>query len=294
MNEKTTTTTNLYTLTGSTAFSSAGGLIMTGRGVDSIIFTTPEYILGVTGFSWAQPVMGGATLTGFNIYYSIDKNNGLGYSSYKNLSYSRAGGGGSNASTNITMTSTSGVATGDYVWGTNVAPYARVTGIINATTIGVDRANIGTVSNTLSFGALPLETGINPSLGFKQKIEIDSDTTSSTAMTSLYYFTETDYNSRAAAYPLDTVSTGLYLVGLQSGTEVRVYDSSNDSLLTGTDAVTSSTFVYNYTWTGANKSTYITVLKTGYQWLRYTDQSLGQAGLTIPVFQTIDRNYFNP
>jgi len=294
MNEKTAETTDLYTLTGSTSFTSAGGLVMTGRGTDSITFTTPDYILGITGFSWAEPVMAGGTLTGYHIYYSIDKNDGVGYSEFKNLSYIRANGGGSNGSTSITMNDSSGVATGDYVWGTNVAPYAYVTGVINSTTIGVDRPNIGTVSSTLRFGSLYRETGINPALGFKQKIRLVSDQTGSTAITSLYYFTETDYSSRSQVYPLDTTDATLSLINLQTGTEVHVYNTATDLELAGSEATAGSTFDYDYTWTGSDYNVYITVLKTGYQWIRYSDQTLGQDGLTIPVFQLLDRNYLNP
>lgn len=295
MNEASPDTLSYYTKSGSTTFNSAGGLIMTGANVDTITFETPYYVLGYTGFSLSDTVVnGGVTVSGFNMYYQLDR--GTGYGPVRNFGYHILTNGSSAVNTNtLSVPSTVGLQTGDYVWGTNIASYAKVTGF-NSNTVYLDRVHVGTVASATAckFCYQYNETGINPNIGFKQKLTIASTQTATTPITSLYYYLDSSNATRSIEYPLDTVSTGLYLVGLQSGTEVRVYDSSTDALLTGTDAVTSSTFVYNYTWTGVNNSAYITVLKTGYQWLRYTDQSLGQAGLTIPVFQTIDRNYFNP
>jgi len=207
MNESTSDTADQYTIdAGTAAFTSAGGLYMPVI-ADQTTFTTPYSILGHTYFPIAEAVMAGGTIGNYDITYSIDKNDGAGYSAFKNLAYPRAGGGGASASTNVTMTSTTGVAAGDYVWGTNIAPNAKVASITNSTTVVVDIANIGVVSGVLRFSQLPSETSINAQLGVKLKVRIKTTTTNATAITSLYFITDSTDVSRAYQYVLDPVDT---------------------------------------------------------------------------------------
>jgi len=206
MNESTSDTTNQYTIdAGTTAFTSAGGLYMPTVN-DQITFETPYYIIGHLDFPIIQAQMAGGTIGNYDITYAIDT--GSGYSSFKNLAYPRAGGGGTNGSTNVTMTSTTGVAVGDYVFGTNIAPNAKVSSITDSTTIVVDTANVGTVSGVLTFNQLPSETDL-PLSGCKLKIRIKTTTANTTAITSLYVFTMSTSTTRASQYPLDTVSVGV-------------------------------------------------------------------------------------
>jgi hypothetical protein len=203
MNEKTAETTNVYTIdSGTPSFTSAGSLYMPTIG-QQVTFETLDYILGHLSFPIAEAVMAGGTIGNYDIFYAIDT--GSGYSSFKNLAYTRAGGGGTNGLTNVTMTSTTGVAVGDYVFGTNIAPNAKVSSITNSTTIVVDIANIGTVSGVLRFNQLPSETNL-PSTGFKIKIRILTSTTNATAITSLYAFISSNSTTRAYQYPLDPVT----------------------------------------------------------------------------------------
>lgn len=295
MNEQSVESSGVYfDISGSTSFSSAGGLVMTGRYTDSITFETPYYILGYTGFNWAQVVFGGAVNTGFHLLYSIDKNDGSNFSEFRNLNFIKSGSIGVNNSLMIGVPNIIGINTGDYVFATNTAGYAKVTGLANNTGVYVDRPHKGIVSGPIIFNYLYNETGINPGLGFKQRIKIISDQTGSTAITSLYWFTAASNESLRYQYPLDTVETSLNLINLVSGTEVHVYNTSTDAEVAGVESTAGSTFTYNYTWTGSDTSVYITTIKTGYQWIRYSDQILNQSGLSIPVFQSIDRNYRNP
>lgn len=206
MNESTSDTSNQYTIdSGTPSFTSAGGLYMPVIG-DQITFITPDVIIGHTSFPIAEPLMAGGTIGNYDITYSIDRNDGNGYSSFSNLYYPRAGGGGSGSSTNVTMTDTTGVAAGDYVRGTNIAPNAKVSSITNGTTIVVDTANIGTVSGVLRFFHLPSETSIDAQLGFLMKVRIKTSSTNATAITSLYWYTLSTDVSRAYQYPLDPVT----------------------------------------------------------------------------------------
>ena len=174
MNEKTAATAAHYTTTGTPSFTSAGTLFWTTAG-DKVVWETPDYIIGHTGFPILEPVLNLTTSAkrNLNVLYYIDKNDGAGYGAAKNLSYIRAGGGGSNGSTNITMTDTTGVAVNDYIFGTNVAPLAKVQSITNGTTIVSTIANVGAVSGVLLFNQLPNET-VDAQKGFKLKISMEA------------------------------------------------------------------------------------------------------------------------
>lgn len=87
MNEPTAETTSQVTLANGAAFTSAGGLYMPVIG-HSAIFETPDYIIGHTGFANSAAIMGGGTAGNYTYEYSIDKNDGNGYSAMTSSSYS--------------------------------------------------------------------------------------------------------------------------------------------------------------------------------------------------------------
>lgn len=223
MNEATSETTSYVSLTGGAAFTSAGGLYMPSVN-DQADFTFPAAVRGHTSFPIVEAVMAGGTIGNYDITYSTD-----GGTTYKNLYYPRPGGGGSGSSTNVTMTDTTGVASGDYVWGTNIAPNAKVTSITNGTTVVVDTANIGTVSGVLRFNQLPSTTVSDPTVGFDLKIRIKTTTSNSTAITSLYFFTYSNSTARAATYDLDVATVTIN--GLATGSRVKFYKISDGTIL---------------------------------------------------------------
>lgn len=204
MNESTVETSAVYTIdSGSPAFTATGGLYMPTIG-NQVTFTSPYFILGHLNFPIAQLIMAGGTLSNYDITYDLDRGSGFS-GTFKNAAYVRAGGGGTNGSTNVTMTDTTGVSAGDYVFGTNIAPNAKVSSITNGTTIVVDIANIGTVSGNLSFNQLPSETDL-PITGAKFKIKIVTRATNATAITSLFTYTDSTETERATQYSLETVT----------------------------------------------------------------------------------------
>jgi hypothetical protein len=188
------------------------------------------------------------------------------------------------------MTTTAGVESGDYVFGTNVAPNAKVMSITDMTTIVVDRANIGTVSGILTFCHLPSETGINASDGFKMKIQIITSASNATAISSLYAHTLNTSASRAFQYPLDLVP--LSITNLKNPSEVRIFDYNTTNEIAGQEEITSGSFS-----TLIDVASYpvvdIAILSLGYQNTRLLSQSLG-TGLTLQAAQVIDRQYNNP
>lgn len=293
MNESTSNTSGQTTvISGTPAFTSAGGLYMPNLN-DEIQFITPEYIIGHTYFPVAEPVMAGGTIGNYNITYAIDKNNTSGYTSFKNYAYRVVGGGGASGSISVTMASTSGVSVGDYVFGTNIAPNAKITGITNSTTVAVDIPNSGTVSGILRFTQLPSETNINAQNGFKLKIDIKTISANTTAISSLYCFTNSTATSRAYQYPLDPVVVNFTLTTLKTNSEVRIYRTSDDVEIAGVEN-SSTAFTYTYTYVGIDTSVYIRIHHLSYQWLTYEGLILSNVSQTIPIQQQVDRNYLNP
>jgi hypothetical protein len=86
MNEPTAETATQVTLTGGAAFTAAGGLYMPTIG-QSATFETPNFVIGHTGFSNSALVMAGGTATNYNYNYSIDKNDGNGWSTMTVANY---------------------------------------------------------------------------------------------------------------------------------------------------------------------------------------------------------------
>lgn len=278
MNEPTADTASQVTLTNGSAFTSAGGLYMPVIGHQAD-FIAPENIRGHSSFPVAEVIMGGGTLANYNAYYSLN-----GGTTYKNLYYQRTGGGGSNASTNVTMTDTTGVAAGDYVWGTNIAPLAKVSSITNGTTIVVDKANIGTVSGTLRFNQLPNEIVADALVGFPLRLRIVTLTTNATAITSLLLTTSSTAAARAAVYPMDTNT--VTFTGPPAGTDMVVLSAGTNTILYSIDSA--STFTYTYS--GA-QSVDVGFIKTGYVPYYIRNLSLSTTDSSIPVAMTADRNF---
>jgi len=87
MNEATAETTAQVTLSNGAAFTSAGGLYMPVIGHQAV-FETPDYIIGHTAFQNSALIMAGGTATNYTYDYSIDKNDGAGWSTMTTSNYS--------------------------------------------------------------------------------------------------------------------------------------------------------------------------------------------------------------
>lgn len=285
MNERNADTTGQQTIdSGTPAFTSAGGLYAPTIN-QQVTFTMPSFLLGHDTFPIAEAVMAGGTIANYDLTYALDT--GAGFSSFKNLYYPRAGGGGTNGSTNVTMTDTTGVAAGDYVWGTNIAPNAKVNSITNGTTVVVDLPNIGTVSGVLRFNQLPSESAL-PSTGAKMKIRVKTTTTNATAITSIYAFTTSTETTRAYQYVLDTAS--LTITGVLAGSDVVILDAGTTTVLDTGDAIAGTSHTWQYD-PGAYSLVDIRVYKPGYVMVPFKNVAIDAAGASIPVSQLVDRSY---
>lgn len=89
MNEPTALTASLVTLTNGAGFTAAGGLYMPTIGMTAT-FETPNYVLGHTSFQNSAAIMAGGTVANYRFEYSIDKNDGSGYSSMTANAYTAA------------------------------------------------------------------------------------------------------------------------------------------------------------------------------------------------------------
>ena len=85
----------------------------------------------------------------------------------------------------------------------------------------------------------------------------------------------------------------LSFTGLQPGTEVRVFRTSDGVELAGTES-SGTSFSYPYEWDGADLQVDIVLHHVSYLPIRFSGQYLGSGGLSIPVQQSLDRQYENP
>lgn len=164
MNEPSSLTTAQVTLANGAAFTSAGGLYMPVIGHQAV-FETPNYVLGHTSFQNAVGVMAGGTIGNYTVEFSIDKNDGNGYSAYA------------------------------------TASAANLSGI----------------------------TGINAALGFKLKVRLTTGTTNTTAITSLYFLTNSTTTAQDYQYPLDVAP--ITVSGLVTGSRVKFSKVSDGTVL---------------------------------------------------------------
>jgi len=294
MNEKTTlepSASSYSIIAGTPKFTSTGNLVMAALN-DEIVFTMPYYAQGITSFLPAtatQPTFTGTNPNNHNIYYKIDKNDGNGFNaSWRNLAYKRAGAGGSGGTATVTMTSTTGVNVNDYVFGTGIGTNARVVSVDSGTNITVNVNNSGAVSGVLVFNQLPFESGITAASGVKLQIRIVCNTAASTnVVTYLRIDTvTTSVAQNAVAYPLDTVN--LTLTGLQTGSDVVVYEAGTTTVLDSVDANGTSSWVYDYE---AADTIDIGVFKAGYVPYYIRNLSIGLTDSTVPIAQVVDRAY---
>lgn len=226
-NEASAQTTSYVTIDAGTPNFTASGTVYFPAINDQITWYSQDYIKGHNSFPIDEIVMGAGTLADYEIFYALDT--GSGYGSFKNLSYRRITGGGSSSSTTVTMADTTGVAVNDYVFGTNIAPQAKVVTVDSSTNITVDKANTGTVSGTLRFNQLPNETISDPSTGFKMKIKVVAKNTASTAWSSIYIWTNSTSTTRGYQYTLDYATVSMS--GLVTGSRVKATKVSDGTLL---------------------------------------------------------------
>lgn len=289
MNEKNTATTNYYSIDSGTPGFTGSGTLSAPVVNDQVTWTMPDYIDGYASFPNILPSFTGLTSAqalAFDFTYAIDT--GSGYGSFQNLSYPRAGAGGSSASTTVTMTSTTGVAAGDRVYGIGIADGAEVVSITNSTDIVVSIANAATVSGTLVFNHLPEEAALT-SAGFKLKVRLKTNTTNTTPITAITIPLVSDATSRARLYSQAETFT-LTLDDLVTGSDIVILEAGTTTPLSNVDANAGTTYDYVYDWT-IDFDVDICIYKAGYVPYIIRGFTLSNADGSIPIGQVVDRNY---
>lgn len=286
MNEPISQTASQVTIeSGTPSFTSAGTLYMPTPG-QQVLFETPYYIIGHTGFTQVQArLVNGGTITNHDILYAIDKNDGNGYSEFKNLNLSRRAATGASGAYTCNMMGKSGIQIGDYVYGTGIRHGAQVTEI-NGFDITLSLPNTATVSGILSFNAIPNETGIDATKGFKLKVRIITISTNTTAIGSLNINTECTEESRKYQYILDTNT--VTFTGLPTGTDAVVLSAGTNTVLDQSNQIAGTSFSYVYS--GAH-TVDVGFIKPGYKPFYIRNLSLLASDSSIPVALTIDRSY---
>lgn len=99
------------------------------------------------------------------------------------------------------------------------------------------------------------------------------------------------YKSAGATIQLVN-STTLTLTGLKNPTEVRVFKAGTETEIAGQEIVSSGTFTTGID-AATNPSVDIAIMSLGYQNLRLLSVST-VSDTSIPIQQTIDRQYYNP
>lgn len=284
MNEATSSTSSQISLTGTANFTSAGSISMPAVN-DQVEFTTPYFIKGISRFPIDELQYANGTNTNFRSYYQLDTGSGFS-GTWKNLANTINTNAGS-GSTTLTVADSQVISVGDYVFGTGISPNSKVTQIIDGTSVQIDKVTTGIVTNQLlRYNQLPSELISDPSTGFKLKIKTVTRVANTQGITAIYFFTWQSDTSRGYQYPLPGIL--LTLTGLQSGQDVVILQAGTSSILASVDANVGTTWVYDYT---TQQNVDIGIIKPGYVPLYIRNYSLGATNASLPVAQTIDRNY---
>lgn len=288
-------------LSGTPKFANSGRLYFEVAG-DSIEYTWPHTILGVTGFrslgyKTSGVDIGNDLTTGFaiKVEYSI---NGAAYkeATPANLTSETLPAADVGFTFKIKLTAianmkysgrTSKFVVGETINGLTSGATAVIDDDENgaAGTVGTLRLSSITGSfipgETIRSGATNRATNVATNTSFALGPSFTS------YIDGLQIYTTVD---KTKLYPLARPS--ITLTGLISGSEVRVFTTSGSVELAGTESVSGSTFTSEYDYY-SDVNVYIVIMSLGYKPITYSNQTLGLAGLTIPVQQEIDRNYAN-
>ncbi len=284
MNEPTSLTTSQVTTTGNAKFTSAGTLSMPTIG-DTVEFTSNYFIKGHSRFLIDEPTMSGATNTNFMAFYQIDTGSGFS-GTWKNLANTQNTNAGTGVTT-LTVTNSALISVNDYVFGTSIAPNSRVTQILNATQVQIDKATIGSVTNQLlRYCQLPNEVITDPNTGFRLKIKLQTRATNTQGISAFFVWSWTSNTSMEFQYPLPGIQ--LSITGLVTGSDVVILQAGTSNILASVDSNATSTYVYDYT---TIENVDIGIIKPGYVPLYIRNYALTSSNASLPVAQQVDRNY---
>lgn len=135
---------------------------------------------------------------------------------------------------------------------------------------------------------LGAETGIDPAIGIRMKYRIVCDTASTTnAITYIRIATTSTLTAQTDnLYPLDT--TTLTVAGFVTGSDVVIYQAGTETVRQQTEDISGTSTTYTYETT---ENVDIGVFKAGYRPYYIRGYTLTTSNASVPVSQTIDRDY---
>jgi hypothetical protein len=252
MNEPNADTDSLFTVNSGTPLFTGAGTWSALVAGDQATWEMERYIIGFTGIPYMLPwwTLGGGNEINYRLEYDIDRGSGFS-GTFRNWFFPTSAGATTSGSPTVTMTSTTGVAVGDYIFGQGIPNGTKVQSVDNATTITLDtNANSTATGQSLFFNYAPNEATF-PSTGVKFKLRITLVNASTQPISFVYMPLTSDATSRAELYPQDVETVNFTLSGLPTGTTVALYDST-DTELQRNDNITSGVFSYDYIHSGSD------------------------------------------
>jgi hypothetical protein len=170
---------------------------------------------------------------------------------------------------------TNATSAGSGVWGNHLIEFAINTGSGYGSWLTLTAANLTAQS-------------ITPSTGFKLKVRITCQVTSSTnAISNLQIAMDTTSAAQSTnLYPMDTYT--LTLTDLVSGSDIVIRQAGTSTIIDQVDANAGTTYDYVYE---TPQAVDILVFKAGYKVKSQRNYSLASADVTLPLAQTVDLNY---
>jgi hypothetical protein len=128
---------------------------------------------------------------------------------------------------------------------------------------------------------------VDPSIGFRLKIRITTVTTNTNAITFLMIATTTTPEAQnTCRYPLDIIN--LTINGIKPMSDVVIYAAGTTTILGSVDQQNAASWTYQYE---SPQNIDIGVFLPGYVPFYIRNYALGLTDASVPVSQTIDRNY---
>jgi len=254
MNEGTAESTHYTFTAGSPLFTGAGTLRMPTVG-DQVVFESPYWIKGHTGFVTAVPVMHTATIATFWIEYQIDT--GSGYSAWKTAFRQTAtavADGTAGAATVVQVAAAdSWISDGDHIQTTTYGEINRIAEVVSGggtTTLTLNKNHNTTFSNRALVvnGICRENPSIDWEIGFKLKVRVTTliaGTGATNTVGPITFKTFTTAASRQIQLPLD-VNT-VTVNGLVTGSRIKATKVSDGSLITNiAESSGAATFTTEY------------------------------------------------
>lgn len=289
MNEPTAlTTSQVTTLGGNPRFTSTGTLSMPTIN-DEIRFTSPE-IKGQSAFVVAQLQISGGTISNHDVFYQINKLDGNGWLSERPLNVNRYNSSTTSGSAIVTVSSTTGLAAGDYVFASQFPHGTTISSVDSATQLTMSRnATSTSTTATLAFNRLPTETV--PNTGFQFRWRVITTVANSAAITNLWIHTRNTATDRQQQYPLPLPVTTLEVTNLAENTQVVLFDESDWSELQRTTVGIDGVFTYEYLPAEPFPSATVLIYHPDYKVIKLTGIELNAEDNSLYIVQEADLIY---